>query len=203
MFWAPLRHILPLDGCEAWLLLRSFPRVWLDGPPGVPFAASQYERIIAIEAVKAEAITHTIDPVVVANPNECRPRGTLRRRLGIGDDTKLIAMTHAGNPGEIGILQRSISTPAIAAFDLRAADALFPVCEWLGDCDVLHMGAGYNSFWEAHWLGYAGRTRFVPFARTNDDQPWRLRHGRTPQANGADTLAQWIVTNAGRAAMGP
>src|SRR5262249_43977498 len=79
MFWAPLRWILPISGCEAWLLLRSFPPGWLVGPPSFPFEASLFSRIVAIEPVRADVVTHTIDPVVVANPDEREPRGALRR----------------------------------------------------------------------------------------------------------------------------
>ena len=48
LFWAPLRHILPLPGCECWLLLRSAPPTWLDGPPGARFESMQYTRIASI-----------------------------------------------------------------------------------------------------------------------------------------------------------
>lgn len=196
MFWAPLRHVLPIPGCEAWLLLRSFPRAWLVGPPGLPFDASQYARIVAIEPVTADAVTHTIDPVVIANPDECRPAGALRRKLGAPSGRKLVAVMHAGLRGE----HRSF-TPALmpgemlVTFDLHDESATFPIAEWLGDCDRIHCAAGYNSFWEAHWLRYAERTTFFPFARRNDDQRWRVSRcaGHRMSSNGADTLASWIV----------
>lgn len=192
MFWAPLRYILPLRGCEAWLLLRSFPPVWLRGPEGVSFAPDQYERVIAIEPVTARAITHTIDPVVIANPDECRPRGSLRKKLGVEDGETLSVVVHAGMPGEIAQIAR-IDADA-KTLDLHADDAIFPVCEWLGDCDRIACGAGYNTFWEAHWLGYAPRTTFFPFARSIDDQRWRTTLcGTHPERNGADVIASWIV----------
>jgi hypothetical protein len=197
MFWAPLRHLLPLTGCEAWLLLRSFPPTWLQGPPGLPFDWSQYARIVSIEPVSSGALTHRIDPVVLVNPEECQPPGALRARLGVPHDRKLVAIMHAGKAGE-----HLSFTPAIDAgdevrvtFDLHAREALFPIAAWLGDCDALHCAAGYNAFWEAHWLGYAKRTTFTALARTNDDPAWRIAKCSTypMRENGADTLAGWIV----------
>ncbi len=71
----------------------------------------------------------------------------------------------------------------------------FPAAEWLGGADRIVAGAGYNAFWEAHWLGYAERTEWIPFRRTIDDQALRveLSRGMTPRENGADTLARWIA----------
>jgi hypothetical protein len=56
-------------------------------------------------------------------------------------------------------------------------------------------GAGYNSFWEARWLGYADRTTFTAFARPIDDQVWRVREcgAHTMRENGADALARAIL----------
>ncbi|MDB4935395.1 MAG: hypothetical protein JWP87_2367 [Labilithrix sp.] len=199
MFWAPLRHVLPLARCEAWLLLRSFPPAWLQGPLGLPFDWSQYARIVSIEPVSSGAITHRIDPIVTLNPDERMPKGALRRRLGVASDRKLVAVMHAGNEGEHASIVARVP-PArpdevVVTFDLFARDALFPIAAWLGDCDALHCAAGYNSFWEAQWLGYANRTTFTPFLRSNDDQAWRIgKCARYPmRENGADTLAGWIV----------
>lgn len=198
MFWAPLRHILPLPGCESWLLLRSFPPAWLEGPPGLPFDWSQYARIVAIEPVSTNVLTHTIDPVVLVNPEECKPRGALRRRLDVRDDARLVAVVHAGLPGEHASLVPAERAPndVVASFDLHAAEALFPIAEWLGDADAVHCAAGYNAFWEAKWLGYAARTTFTGLRRVNDDQRWRIARGarHAMRENGADTLAGWIVS---------
>jgi hypothetical protein len=197
MFWAPLRYALPSLACERWLLLRSFPSPWLVGPPGAPFDAGQYSRIVAIEPVSAPAITHTIDPIVLVNPDEQKPRGALRRRLGASDDQRLVAVMQAGVPGERAQLAPAPKTnELLVTLDMFAAEALFPAAEWLGDCDAIHCGAGYNSFWEARWLGYAARTMFTPFPRRNDDQGWRLTRciDHPMLANGADTLARWIAT---------
>jgi hypothetical protein len=196
MFWAPLRHILPLAGCEAWLLLRSMPAAWLAGPPGAAFDPMQYARIISIEPIASGAVTHPIDPVVMVNPDECRPRGALRARLAMAAEQRLVAVMHAGLPGEHrGLVPASKAGDVVTTFDLHEASALFPIAEWLGDADELHCAAGYNAYWEARWLGYAPRTTFSAIARRNDDPAWRIaKCGRyVMRANGADTLAGWIV----------
>lgn len=196
MFWAPLANVLPLPRCEAWLLLRAMHPRWLAGPPGMPFDPSRYARVLAIEpAVRADVVGERIDPVVLVNHDETKPRGALRERFGIARDRRMVAVVHAGIAGEA-----SSFTPAVAAaetlieLDLHASDALFPVAAWLGDCDAIHASAGYNTFWEAHWLGYADRTAFVPFARRNDDPFARTKaRGHVMRANGADTLARMII----------
>jgi hypothetical protein len=195
MFWAPLRHILPLPGCECWLLVRTCPRVWFVGLPDTPFAAGQYKRIVGIEPFRHSAIRESIDPVVVCNPDECRPPNALRERLGIPDGQPLVAVTHAGCPGEIEQLAKVAGNVAVVRMDLYGADALFPLAEWLPGADRIFSAAGYNSFWEAQWLGYADRTRFTAMPRKIDDQAWRLQSfGHRPlAANGADTLAAWIA----------
>lgn len=195
MFWAPLRHILPLPNCECWLLVRTCPRVWFVGLPDTPFVAGQYKRIVGIEPFRHPAIRESIDPVVVCNPDECRPPTALRERLGIPAGQPLVAVTHAGRPGEIDQLAKVAGNVAVVRFDLYGPDALFPLAEWLPGADRIFSGAGYNSFWEAQWLGYAKRTQFTALPRKIDDQAWRLQScGHRPlAANGADTLAAWIA----------
>lgn len=196
MFWAPLRHLLPLLRCEAWLLLRAMHPKWLVGPPGHPFSRKQYARVLAIEpALRADAVDEHIDPVVLVNPDEQRPVGALRERLGVPRDRRLVAVLHAGLQGEGRLLAPAVRhDETFVAFDLHDESALFPAAEWMRDCDALHAAAGYNTFWEAHWLGWAARTSFVPFARTNDDNHARMRClGHVPRANGADTLAAMIM----------
>jgi len=80
--------------------------------------------------------------------------------------------------------------------DLRAAAAPFPAARLLGQADSVALGGGYNSVWEAHWMGYRARTSFLPFARAIDDQEWRVRASATHvfTENGADTIARWITT---------
>jgi hypothetical protein len=194
MFWAPLRFVLPTLRCEAWLLLRLCPAAWLVGPPGVPFDPGQYARRIAIEPIRL-AVTETIDPVVVCNPDEAKPRRALRERHGLDDETRLVALVHAGVAGEIDSLERSMpnATPTVR-LNLYDDRRLFPAAAWLGGADLVVSGTGYNSYWEARWMGYAERTSFVPLPRTIDDQSWRLSAfgGWRPRRNGADVVAEWI-----------
>src|SRR5262249_30771145 len=67
MFWAPLRHLLPLPGCESWLLARVCPRGWFVGPPDTRFEPRQFRRVVAIEPFRHPALRESVDPVVVAN----------------------------------------------------------------------------------------------------------------------------------------
>jgi len=191
MFWAPLRRLLPLAGCEAWLLVRCCPRGWLAGTPGFSFDPRQYARAIAIEPFRHAALREAVDPIVVCNPDECRPTSALRERLGTASDRPLVVATHAGVRGELD----GIATPDAVRFDLFADDALFPLAEWLPGADVVLAAAGYNSFWEARWLGYASRTRFTSLRRAIDDQAWRVHAcgGHVMRTNGADVLAGWIA----------
>lgn len=196
MFWAPLRWVLPLAGCETWLIARYCAPIWFAGPKGLEFAPAQYRRIVGIEPFFDHAcLTDRIEPIVVCNPDECRPRGALRARLGIAEGERLVAIMHAGLAGEIDTLGADVAAVEARAFDLHADDALFPIAEWLGDADLILSGAGYNAFWEAQWLGYAPRSRFRAFARKMDDQGWRLEHcaGHVMRENGADALARMIL----------
>ena len=211
LFWAPLRLLLPLPACEAWLLVRRAPPVWLVGPKDHPFLPHQYARVIAIEpnAIDTGA-SDSVDPVVAVNPEERRPAGSLREALAITQDEKLHVVHQAGEPGEWSRLARTSShrplhvfapgregaTPvsAEAGIHVHDGDAFSPLAAWLGDADVLHTGAGYNAYWEARWLGYDTKTAFVPFPRNIDDQSWRVRTCASfvPRENGADTLVRQL-----------
>ena len=194
VFWAPLRHILPLDGCECWLLIRTCPRKWFEGPADMPFEPRQFRRFVAIEPFRHPAIRERIDPIVVCNPDECRPANALREHLGVPADNRLVVVTHAGRPGEVEQLEREARNDSIVRLDLFAEGALFPLAEWLPGADRIYSAVGYNAFWEARWLGYAPRTTFFPVPRQIDDQAWRLNNclGYPLQQNGADTIAAWI-----------
>jgi len=219
LFWAPLRLLLPLPSCEAWLLVRRVPPVWLVGPAGHPFLREQYARVIAIEpgamdgsAADADA-AHTVDavdPIVMVNPEERRPAGALRDALGVARDESLHVVHQAGEPNEWSRLVSSAphrplhafapardDAPALSAHPgvrLHDGDALFPLAAWLGDADTLLTGAGYNAYWESRWLGYDAKTTFVPLRRQIDDQSWRVRACASfaPRENGADTLVRQL-----------
>jgi len=119
----------------------------------------------------------------------------LRERLGVPREERLVAVVHAGIGGECERLLRLADMGTPCVFNLFREDALFPIAEWLPGADVILAGAGYNTFWEAHWLGYAERTRFTAFQRAMDNQEWRLATcaGTVMHANGADTLARAIL----------
>jgi hypothetical protein len=203
LFWAPLVRLLPMARCEAWLLVRRVPPDWFAGPPGVPFEPRMFARVLAIEPGVEGPIDETIDPVLVSNPDECRPRGALRERLGVDTYERLLVVHQAGKAGELDALLATVDAGErrVVRFgpSPQGFGEPFPLCEWLGDADALVSGAGYNAFWEAAWLGYASRSRFVPFPRDLDDQAWRVRTcaGRVPRSNGADVLARRLVEESG------
>ncbi len=210
LFWAPLLHVLPLAGCEAWLLLRCAPKAWLAGHPSHAFDATRFARVFAIEPGAAPGIaSESIEPIVLANPDEMRPARDLRDALRVADGEVLVVVSHAGAPGEWATLVPK-DAPSVHAFTLGRRDAVaaedrelarvvrhdgarfFPLAAWLAGADVVVSGAGYNAFWEATWLGFARRARFVALPRTIDDQAWRVRAcaGHAMRANGADVLAR-------------
>jgi hypothetical protein len=211
LFWAPLRLLLPLPACEAWLLVRRAPPVWLIGPPDHPFLPGQYARVIAIEPGAIErGMTDAVDPVVTVNREERRPVGALREALSLAADEALHVVHQAGEPGEWLRLAQSTSQRPIHVFapgrddahpaapepgvHVHDGDAFSPLASWLGDADLLHTGAGYNAYWEARWLGYDAKTTFTPFRRNIDDQAWRLRTCASfvPRENGADMLVRQL-----------
>ncbi|MFY9826792.1 MAG: hypothetical protein WAM82_35890 [Thermoanaerobaculia bacterium] len=194
MFWAPLRWFLSGLPCEAWLLVRICPPHWLAGPPGMPFEPAQYARIVAVEPMPERGQREAIDPVVICNPEECRPPGALRERLGIPSGRPVNVVLQAGRRGESGQLERLAGEGAVV-LDLFDPEAPFPAAEWLGGADRIAAGAGYNAFWESRWLGYYERTQWLAFPRSIDDQALRLELGRgaRPRDNGADILARWLL----------
>ncbi|MFN7960815.1 MAG: hypothetical protein U0002_06040 [Thermoanaerobaculia bacterium] len=195
LFWAPLRWILPALGCEAWLLVRICPQDWLSSRLGMPFAPEQFARIVAMEPIEHPLVEEWVEPLVIANREDCHPPGALRERLGVAAGEVLQVVLHAGLPGEVEQLGWLAEQERPRVLDLYQQEVLFPAAEWLGDVDRLITGAGYNSFWEAHWLGWAPRTHFVPFVRSIDDQAARIElfSGYRPEANGADQLARQIL----------
>jgi hypothetical protein len=196
IFWAPLLYILPVPGCECWLLIRKVPDRWLEGTFSSPFDPKPYTRIIGTEPLTFSALTDTIDPIVVCNPDECRPPVALRNELEVPDGRRLVVVAQAGMPGEVDELDHEASSnDFVLHSSLIDREAFFPLAEWLPGADLIYGGAGYNMFWEAKWLGYYDRCRFTAFERRVDDQAWRLREcdNYSMTRNGADQLATWIM----------
>ncbi|MBM4361952.1 MAG: hypothetical protein FJ104_04680 [Deltaproteobacteria bacterium] len=202
--WRDLRHLLPLPGVEAWLLLRWCPPQFLKGPFNTAFRQDWFRRVIGIEPIVPVEVTDSIAPLVVCNPDECHGRGDLRRRLGIQDERPVTLVVQAGLPGERDELLRyererdPERESHIIGLSLHDEDPLVPVAPWLPGADRIVGGAGYNLFWETEWLGLRPRTELHVFRRNIDDQTPRMRLTRdyVMRENGADVLARWI---AGRA----
>ncbi len=198
LFWVPLAFV-PLP-CPVWLLLRSVPPWWLVGPKELRFDASRYERVFAIEPAPGLERFEALPPVVVANRDEARPRGALCALLGADPARPLHLVARAGLPTDAATLEAVLPSERaqVRHIDLAQPGAPFPLAPWLaglGPEDVLVAAPGYNSFWEAQWLGYARRVRWVSIPRTLDDAAWRAGSG-PPTAwteNGADVLARRLV----------
>ena len=162
---------VPSLPCPAWLLVRATTSPW-DG-----FDAGRWERVIGIEPGATGPLTDEVPPVVMVNPDE----------VAHGFDGMTVVM-HAGSAAEVARLS-DMSGPGAVVI----AGEPWPAARFLPFAARVYTGGGYNSVWEARWLGYAERTTFVPFPRGNDDQAARIA-GRVPMTeNGADVLARWML----------
>jgi hypothetical protein len=192
LFWVPLAFV-PLP-CPAWLLLRSVPPAWLVGPREARFDATRFERVLAIEPAPGLERFEGLPPIVVANPDEARPRESLCRLVHAEPDAPLHLVTRGGLATDGASLRALAPAPGaqVRELDLSQPDAPFPLAPFLaglGPTDTLVAAPGYNTFWEAQWLGFAPRVRWVPIKRTFDDAAWRAGLAPVIKANGADVLA--------------
>ena len=193
LFWALAQHLLAGLRAEPWLLVRAAPEAWLIGPPELRFDPRAWRRVIGIEPIAPRGVRERIAPVVVLNPDELAAPSALREHLGVPAGDPVDVVVHAGKEGEIATL--TALAPSAHVMDLRAPEATFPLAHLLAGADRITCGGGYNAFWEARWLGFHGRARFVPFPRRIDDQALRVAScGEHPlRENGADTLAAMLV----------
>ncbi len=199
LFWVPLVFV-PVT-CPTWLLLRSVPAWWLVGPKESRFDPARYQRVFAIEPAPGLGAFESLPPVVVANRHEARSRADLCALVGADPARPLHLTVRAGLPSDAepldAVAPRAGAQPR--ALDLSRSDAPFPLAPWLAGLapgDVLVAAPGYNTFWEAQWLGFAPRVQWVPITRTLDDAAWRAGVS-APAAwaeNGADVLARRIMS---------
>ncbi len=197
LFWAPLHYIVEEIICPAWLLIRRCPDQWFVGPSFFRFDPERYDMIIATEPLDHWLITDMLDPIVICNRDERAPRGALKEHLEVPRGRALVVVAHAGNPGEveqIGI--EPFPDDFVVTYSMHEDRAPFPLAAWLWGADAVVAAGGYNSFWEAKTLGYFDRTEWVTFPRVIDNQRWRLStcSDWTPEGNGADQLANWILS---------
>lgn len=195
MFWVPILHIMDDLRARRWLLIRKCPPAWLVGPSFARFDPGRYDRVLAIEPMEHRLLGERIEPIVLCNRDEMKPAGALRRRLGVGDEEHLSVVMQAGLEGEVDAFAPAEKGHIFRSDPHAQQEMIFPMAPWLADVDALFCGAGYNSFWEAKWLGYFERTHFRAFERPIDDQAWRLREcaGYEMAENGADQLAQMVL----------
>ncbi len=197
LFWVPLAFV-PLP-CPAWLLLRSVPAFWLVGPKEARFDAGRFERVLAIEPAPGLERFEAIPPIVVANRDEARPRVELCEHLGADPGQPLHLVATAGLPTDLGTLSAIAPTPGAQSRSLQLSTkgAPFPLAQWLAGLeprDRLIAAPGYNTFWEAQWLGFADKVSWVPIKRVLDDAVWRASCAPIPgwNENGADWLARAV-----------
>lgn len=178
LFWVPWIQ-LGL-GVPATLLLRSVPPAWLVGPREVPFDASRFERIWAIEAAPMlERFERS--GAVVWRPSASPTRAALCARLGAAPDAPLHVVVRSGVPDDRARLAEAATRGGGGWHELTLGGSGWPgISPWLatlGASDRVVSAAGYNGFWEAHAFGYAERVTWVPCPRRLDDQAWRARQG--------------------------
>ncbi len=195
LFWAPMHHVLAQLTCEAWLLLHKCPDGWMHSAHGLELTPSRYAHILGIEPAAHPAVTRHVSPVVVCNPDETFPRDAFRTRFGVREDEWLTVRCHAGRSGEIESLPNGTRAGRVETLSWSNEREMFPLAKWLTGADEIFCGAGYNSFWEARWLGYAARVHHTAFERPVDDQSWRVRQCADvrPESNGADEIAAMVT----------
>jgi hypothetical protein len=195
LFWLPFQSLLAQLKIPAWLLLRSCPDWWFSGPSGHQLDRTVYSRLIVIEP---DILTHEkdrIEPIVVVNRDESVPPGALARHFSLDAQAPLHVVVHAGRADELDIFARHRRIDQSLIFDLHREKALFPAAAWLSQATSILCAAGYNSYYEAKWLGYFEQTHFLAMPRSIDDQSGRIRSQVHFQmrANGADQLVAALI----------
>lgn len=194
LFWVPWVQ-LGLD-VPATLLLRSVPPAWLVGPRELPFDASRFERIWAIEpAPVLERFARC--GAVVWRPTASPTRSDLCARLGADPNAPLRVVVRSGVPEDRTRLLEAAARAGGDWHELALGDSGWPgIAPWLatlGSSDRVLSASGYNGFWEAHAYGYAERVTWVPCPRRLDDQAWRARQGPSLEGyDGARRIAQAV-----------
>ncbi len=200
LFWVPFVFV-PL-GAPVWLLLRSVPPVWLIGPREAGFDVRRYERVLAIEPAPGLEPYEPLSPIVACNPEDAVPRPQLCERLGVPVDQPLHLVLRSGLPSDadsLPLAARALDPMATwHTLDLTTPETPFPSGAWLAGLttgDRVVAAPGYNTFWEARRMGWAGRTHWVPLRRQIDDMAWRATLDSTLvfASNGADELAAALL----------
>jgi hypothetical protein len=196
-FWLPVQNLLTaLPRTEVWLLAHLAPATWFVGPRHLRFDRMRYHRLIAVEPPNLHHLPEQIEPIVIANRDECLPRRALREFLGVADDVHLTLVAQTGMRGEAEAIARQIGATdgVMRIVSLHQPPSLFPLAPYLAGADLIVGGAGYNLFWETRWLGLSQRCRIMPQYRDIDPQALRATFAdHVMHENGADTLARFIL----------
>ncbi len=182
------------------VLMRWFPPGWLSRNIIENVSNTQY-LLIEPHAECPHMATRNvrrIEPIVVLNKNEMFPTETLAENLGLPVGTRICAAVHAGIKGEFSTLD-DLETDCdyVCNFDWHSDEKIFATPYLYGAAHILS-GAGYNRYWETHWLDLADRTTMIPFCgeRLIDDQGARMKLVPTDyrmRYNGADELVDIIA----------
>ncbi len=182
-----------------WLLMRLMPDETLKTMHRL--YGNLPEKVFTIEpGFDWPGLTWKINPIVAYNPSDMKSRADAREFLEItNDDVPLTIRIHS-DESEMGVLptfpprSNRVIQRRLDWHDMPAA------CTLLNAADFIISAAGYNRFWETHWLGLTEKTHFTPLcgARWYDDQGDRMRwHDAIPgykmDRNGADQLALIIA----------
>lgn len=182
------------------VLMRWFPPGWLSRNviEGVPKTTYLLIEPHAECPHMAATNVRRIEPIVVLNKGEMFPDSTLAYNLDLPVGTKICAAVHAGVPGEFSAFD-DLETDCdyVCNFNYHSERRIFATPYLYGAAHILS-GAGYNRYWETHWLDLSDRTTMIPFCgeRMIDDQGARMKlvpEGYRMRYNGADELADIIA----------
>lgn len=191
---------------DIWVLVRATTRAWFVENVLSVLHRFPNAKLIATEpCVTFEEIDANVNPIVLWNKDDLLPRDELRKKFGVPTGW-IGAVIHSGAPGEFDEL-----------FDMPEAQEHLADCDWIvklnghdlsnpaRTCGARYLSgatsivcaAGYNAFWEAHWLGYADRCLFVPLTGVRVIPEQEIRLEKTPsrffmRENGAYQLAEKI-----------
>lgn len=194
-----------------WWLTRWMPLQFYNNQPGL-----LAQRRFVIEPCAQENMhwpAEKLNPIVSHNLNEMANRADSLERFGLPPDATSIGLAvHAGQPGEFDMLRdhHALKTcEYVVELDWHGEPSKrVMVSPFVGIFSKIVTGAGYNRFFETHWLRLERCTVFVPFDRLNGEQEARLAwHQENPSwrmtANGADELAGHIKNHFNLTSMTP
>lgn len=173
---------------QRWLLVR-------DGDRWGHTDVRDWDRVLTMETLRHPSApeVESIDPVLPVNPDEVVDVEEFHRQMarrGALMPTAVALETLHPRPGHVG--HRAVPGYATVFLSLRDREPLFPAARYLPHAAVVVTNATTTAVWEARWVGYDARCRFV--VQDYDARPMADRAAAVgrPSANGADTLAALV-----------